>query len=1176
MAPPPDPDTCRICRGEGLTDEPLFYPCKCSGSIKYVHQDCLMEWLSHSQKKHCELCKTPFRFTKLYSSSMPKSLPAYVFCAHMAKYLLRNLMVWLRAALVVSVWLCWLPYLMRSVWAFLFWISDEGLGGGSFFSRSNGTFGVRMNGTLLDQLTTCPSSPLFVATTTVSTIGGILEQIPFEQRQSSLFTNTIYGVNVTTSDHISATLLRVLFGSMGYSRPNKTTSAAIKMLPAVGNRQPSLLSDVTFLRNLTRFPAFNRTIITALEGQVITVLVIVCFILIILVRDYVVQQQPEINMRAAFAAQENAQQNQRENEAPADEDLQPLDGADESDEETVDIVDNLDPTIATEQPELPERHEEVEIDFMPQHRLRPRPIAGFQRRLPPRETPNADNQTNEESQLLQPDDSQIAEGFTPPVGRAGEDKEGSAISEYLRIYRQAEGDPQMILKIVEEEHLEDRLGYWVRKTQSLLEKDQQRPSAASQVADSNPQPASPLVPTPSDEIDEPASALLQLGRHALPPLEDEDWAVSGWPKGKAKEFLTDDSNTGCKPTPAEPRVGLTSDDVSDISKFPPHSSRPRAISDGPRRQESVNPLANNSWSFSTISQGSEALSMHDSSKDSAEAETTTSMSTEIVGDGAYPPSPPSSTRAVRGSPVTRPQQHPEASRSTTPNTVSSPNGLSSGAEVSWSPEGASPTSLEDTMVQNDDDASSLDAQDAIQEGPVVPQADTRDARGNDAPPAQGFVAQVANFLWGDIPQEMENVIVDELADLVDDIGRDRQEALDAEVEHDELDIFDIDGEAVDAAVAGLDPEAIEDAEDFEGIMELIGMRGPIAGLFQNAIFCAVLVSVTIFLCIFIPYNIGRMTVWAVANPMRLVRMAFGLTKFVQDLVVAFCGLLTFSAVGTVWLLGKIIGWPPPNLALQSALVSSWGVSKNATNRVLDTFVTEFPIISTSEMQNFSAISHDALLTLKGHISWAVSAFNGLFTFLLTGDLMAKTSDTVSNITNSTMLVWHGMGNFSSTVFDPDSWVISFSLPETSTAINPELASWTGMDRFWATMCGYVAVSFVAAWYLRRGTPISSGQTGQEWEASLIDILNQASGVMKVILIISIEMLIFPLYCGLLLDAALLPLFESTTLKSRLLFTINYPLTSIFVHWFVGTGYMFHFALFVSMCRKIMRKGVLCK
>jgi E3 ubiquitin-protein ligase MARCH6 len=88
------------------------------------------------------------------------------------------------------------------------------------------------------------------------------------------------------------------------------------------------------------------------------------------------------------------------------------------------------------------------------------------------------------------------------------------------------------------------------------------------------------------------------------------------------------------------------------------------------------------------------------------------------------------------------------------------------------------------------------------------------------------------------------------------------------------------------------------------------------------------------------------------------------------------------------------------------------------------------------------------------------------------------------------------------------------------------------------------------------------------------MIKQASGVMKVIVVISIEMLLFPLYCGLLLDAALLPLFENATVMSRVMFTCNYPITSVFVHWFVGTGYMFHFALFVSMCRKVMRRGVL--
>jgi len=60
------------------------------------------------------------------------------------------------------------------------------------------------------------------------------------------------------------------------------------------------------------------------------------------------------------------------------------------------------------------------------------------------------------------------------------------------------------------------------------------------------------------------------------------------------------------------------------------------------------------------------------------------------------------------------------------------------------------------------------------------------------------------------------------------------------------------------------------------------------------------------------------------------------------------------------------------------------------------------------------------------------------------------------------------------------------------------------------------------------------------------------------------------------DIAMLPLFETATVASRIQFAVDFPFTNVFVHWFVGTCYMFHFALFVSMCRKIMRTGVLCE
>ncbi|EFI27420.1 RING finger membrane protein [Coprinopsis cinerea okayama7 len=52
-------DTCRICSAPAEPDQPLFHPCKCSGTIRYIHQDCLTTWLAHSKKKSCDVCKHP-------------------------------------------------------------------------------------------------------------------------------------------------------------------------------------------------------------------------------------------------------------------------------------------------------------------------------------------------------------------------------------------------------------------------------------------------------------------------------------------------------------------------------------------------------------------------------------------------------------------------------------------------------------------------------------------------------------------------------------------------------------------------------------------------------------------------------------------------------------------------------------------------------------------------------------------------------------------------------------------------------------------------------------------------------------------------------------------------------------------------------------------------------------
>ncbi len=60
---------------ESTPDRPLFYPCVCTGSIKYIHQDCLLLWLKYSKKEYCELCKHKFSFApSMYPISNSSSL----------------------------------------------------------------------------------------------------------------------------------------------------------------------------------------------------------------------------------------------------------------------------------------------------------------------------------------------------------------------------------------------------------------------------------------------------------------------------------------------------------------------------------------------------------------------------------------------------------------------------------------------------------------------------------------------------------------------------------------------------------------------------------------------------------------------------------------------------------------------------------------------------------------------------------------------------------------------------------------------------------------------------------------------------------------------------------------------------------------------------------------------
>lgn len=113
-------DVCRICRNPGDAENPLRYPCACSGSIKFVHQDCLLQWLNHSNARQCEVCKHAFSFSPVYAENAPARLPFQEFVVGMAVKACHVLQFFLRLSFVLSVWLLIIPFITFWIWRLAF------------------------------------------------------------------------------------------------------------------------------------------------------------------------------------------------------------------------------------------------------------------------------------------------------------------------------------------------------------------------------------------------------------------------------------------------------------------------------------------------------------------------------------------------------------------------------------------------------------------------------------------------------------------------------------------------------------------------------------------------------------------------------------------------------------------------------------------------------------------------------------------------------------------------------------------------------------------------------------------------------------------------------------------------------------------------------------------------
>lgn len=332
-----------------------------------------------------------------------------------------------------------------------------------------------------------------------------------------------------------------------------------------------------------------------------------------------------------------------------------------------------------------------------------------------------------------------------------------------------------------------------------------------------------------------------------------------------------------------------------------------------------------------------------------------------------------------------------------------------------------------------------------------------------------------------------------------------------------------------------DDDDDENIEEFEGVLEAIGMQGSLWSLVQNCALMGLLIALSLGAAVWMPYLIGMLFI--MTETLDLIRIPLKLTRLITDPVVDFLFLICTDYIGP-WLLDVY----DQHVQTYWIAFSTWHISQK---------------ISIAFMYMFNYIMNNGLLLSDSSNSDAAST------------LISSSLDTIpeaSNITTtSTTTIIMSMAKF-----------INDTEPILESAFHRYQSLATGqtaMDRFACISVGYIIVTIVSCWYLTRSANNNNmaaaalGRTAQE-------AIRHQGIIFKVGMFITIELVMFPIVCGFLLDLSTMPLFKSASFMGRLLYLKSHPVPSVFLHWFLGTGFMFLFAVLVTLCRDIVRPGVM--
>ncbi|KAI8640568.1 hypothetical protein BD408DRAFT_484022 [Parasitella parasitica] len=336
--------------------------------------------------------------------------------------------------------------------------------------------------------------------------------------------------------------------------------------------------------------------------------------------------------------------------------------------------------------------------------------------------------------------------------------------------------------------------------------------------------------------------------------------------------------------------------------------------------------------------------------------------------------------------------------------------------------------------------------------------------------------------------------------------------------------------AADAAAAAVeDDEPLDVGDDINGVLEAIGMRGNPWMLIQNSVLMSLMISLCLGVAVWIPYVIGRLVI--LVRPVSFIETPIYIMRLITDPLVDF---VLDLCIPFIW---AHIGDTVKSLLPQNILA----VLRTARDQVLQAL--------SGDMDNETLVVKSAAPSMLDMTASTTGKAGGADSLMLNMDwgLIQTKVETYSSLA---LTRWH-----------------RFATGQTT------------LDRSMCIFVGYLVLVGLGSWYLTHGRRSranrrNGGRNAASAGETIQDIIRQQGIFLKVLMFILIELVVFPTVCGFLLDMSTLPLFANASVSSRYAFHVKSPYSSYFLHWFLGTGVLFYFAIFITVCREIIRPGVM--